>query len=481
MQFNSLIFIFGFLPFVFFVNLIINKKYSNLFLAFASLLFYYWGESKYVYIFIISVILNYIFGIIMNKFENNQKLYKLIFVVGIISNLCLLVFYKYFHFLIIYINKLLLINNFTEFDNPSIHLPIGISFFTFEAIAYLSDVYTKKAKVIKNPIDLLLYMGIFPHLIAGPVIRFFDLEEQLKNRNITINDVAYGIKRFVIGLAKKVIIANGIGSIADNVFNNANNYNGSNIFLIGVVAYGLQLYFDFSGYSDMAVGLGKLFGFTFIENFNYPYASKSVQEFWRRWNISLGLWFKNYVYIPLGGSRVGNLRNLFNLFLVFLLTGLWHGAGLNFIIWGMFSGIFIILEKLFLTKLFGLLSSNISDFVSHIYLLFVIFVSWIFFRSENLDQSLNFIKKLFSFTYQDPSFLFNKESLIMFMFAIFFAFPFFRNFVKKSTNVLRNSKYTSKYNFGFKLLNNLSYICLFLISVLYVITSTYNPFIYFRF
>lgn len=469
MIFSSLPFIFWFLPIVFLFNLLIQKRYSNYFLALASLFFYFWGETKYTYIFILSVLINYGFGLLINKYSCSKYI-KYIFGLGIVVNVLLLGYYKYFNFLIDNINNLSSITSFKPIDNPSIHLPIGISFFTFEAIAYLYDLYKQKSKVIKNPIDLLLYMGIFPHLIAGPVIRYVDLQEQLKNRNINLDDVCYGIKRFILGLGKKVILANGIGQIADNVFNNSTQFQGSNIFWIGLIAYALQLYFDFSGYSDMAIGLGKLFGFTFIENFNYPYASQSVQEFWRRWNISLGIWFKNYVYIPMGGSKVGMARNLFNLLVVFILTGFWHGAGTNFIIWGLYSGLFIVLEKLFISRLFNYLGPVFGKIVSHIYLIFVILISWVFFRAESTSKALVYLGKLFTTTYQDTSLILTKESETLLVISLLLAFPFIRNILIKEqeTNYLQP-------------IFNIMYLIIFIVSISLITTSTYNPFIYFRF
>ena len=477
MLFNSLIFLFWFLPIVFTINIFLKNKLSNYWLALASLFFYFWGESQYVYVFVISVLANYIFGLIIDKLDQDEthtKFRKIAFVAGIVFNIALLGHYKYWNFLIDGINNLAYLD---KINNPAIHLPIGISFFTFEAIAYLCDLYIRKSKVIQNPVELLLYMGIFPHLIAGPVIRYQDLEEQIKSRKIQFNDIVEGLQRLIIGLTKKVILANGIGQIADKVFDSQSSLVGANIFWIGIIAYALQLYFDFSGYSDMAIGLGRLFGFRFIENFNYPYASQSIQEFWRRWNISLGLWFKNYVYIPLGGSRLGLFWNLFNLVIVFFLTGLWHGAGLNFIIWGLFSGVLIICEKLFLTKLFSSFGGFFGRVLSHIYLIFAILISWVFFRSADITTSFNFIRKMFSLELGDITFLFNKESSVIFILSVFFAFPFFRNFV----GWIKSKNQNNLGGVFINLISNSSYAIFFFISLGYILTSTYNPFIYFRF
>jgi alginate O-acetyltransferase complex protein AlgI len=469
MLFNSITFLFWFFPIVYVINLFMKRKYSNAWLALASLIFYFWGESRYVYIFVFSVILNFVFGLLIERYKN-QRFKKPIFVIGIVANLLLLGYYKYFNFLINGINQLIPMMNLELINNPSIHLPIGISFFTFEAIAYLSDTYLDKSKPIKNPIDLLLYMGIFPHLIAGPVIQYHDIEDQLKNRKINIDEVSYGLKRFIIGLSKKVLIANQVGQIADQVLNNVLEYNGSNVLWVGLIAYALQIYFDFSGYSDMAIGLGKMLGFTFIENFNYPYASKSIQEFWRRWNISLGSWFRNYVYIPLGGSKISINRTYINLLLVFVLTGIWHGAGYNFLIWGLISGVLIILEKLFLTKLFYSAGQLLGDAISHLYLIFAILISWVFFRVEDLRSALGLVKRLFSFKFQSFDNLFSNELIFWFFIGIIFAFPFVKNILIKE----RDNQYI-------QLSLNLLLIFLFCIDIMYIVSSNYNPFIYFRF
>jgi alginate O-acetyltransferase complex protein AlgI len=469
MLFNSITFLFWFFPIVYVVNLFMKRKYSNAWLALASLVFYFWGESRYVYIFVFSVMLNFVFGLLMDKYKN-RSYKKPIFVVGIVANLLLLGYYKYFNFLINGINHLIPMLNMELINNPSIHLPIGISFFTFEAIAYLTDTYLDKSQAIKNPIDLLLYMGIFPHLIAGPVIQYHDIEDQLKNRKINVDEVSYGLKRFIIGLSKKVLIANQVGQIADQVLNNLGDYNGANVLWIGLIAYTLQIYFDFSGYSDMAIGLGKMLGFTFIENFNYPYASKSIQEFWRRWNISLGSWFRNYVYIPLGGSKISVNRTYINLLIVFILTGIWHGAGYNFLIWGLISGVLIVLEKLFLTKLFYSAGRLVGDIISHLYLIFAILISWVFFRVEDFGSAIKLVKSLFSFRYQNLDNLFSNELIFWFFIGLLFAFPIVKNILIKE----RENQYI-------QLFLNLLLIFLFCINIMYIVSSNYNPFIYFRF
>ena len=475
MPFSTLPFIFWFLPIVFLINLLIKKRLSNIFLGLASLFFYFWGESQYTYVFLVSIGLNYILGLLINKFQilSKDKLVKAVLIVGVIINLLLLGYFKYLNFGVDLLNHYFSFLQLKAIPNNAIHLPIGISFFTFEAIAYLADVYTKKASVMKNPVNLLLYMGIFPHLIAGPVIRYKDLEAQIQDRQIRIQDVSYGLKRFILGLGKKVIIANNVGSIADNIFGASTSGLGSNVLLLGIVAYSLQLFFDFSGYSDMAIGLGKMFGFTFIENFNYPYAARSVQEFWRRWNISLGLWFKNYVYIPMGGSKVGLLRNNFNLITVFFLTGLWHGAALNYIVWGLFNGFFIILEKLFLTKIF----QKLPKLVSNLYLILVIMISWVFFRASDFHSAGKYLVGLLSNPSGDVTAYLNNYNLCALIVGIVLAFPFVRNCVER----WQNSNHKPWLNIILQITNQLFLLSVFVISVILITSSNYNPFIYFRF
>ncbi len=466
MPFSTLVFIFGFLPCVLLLNILIKKKYSNYWLALTSLLFYFWGEQQYVWVILLSIFANYIFGLLIDS-RNTVVGRRVFLTMAIVFNVGLLGYFKYTNFIV---DQLIGTFGFYSTNNP-IHLPIGISFFTFEAIAYIADVYRKKSKAMRNPVHLALYIAIFPHLIAGPVIRFHDVEKQLLERTVEFDDFVYGLKRFIIGLAKKVLIANNVALLADQVFNNPSVYSGSNVFWIGLVAYTVQLYFDFSGYSEMAVGLGYMLGFRFIENFNFPYISKSVQEFWRRWNISLGNWFKDYIYIPLGGSKKGIVRTYFNLFVVFLITGIWHGAGWNFILWGLFSFVCILLEKTPLKKLFQLLPSIFH----HLYLLLVISLSWVLFRTSSIKDAIYFYQQLFS-SQLDTAFWrdVDNEQKFFLILGVFLLFPIVPFFGKQLTRM---------FNFPLIILffQNVILGVYFILSISYLITSSYNPFIYFRF
>lgn len=343
MIFSSLTFLFVFLPFVLLIYYISKDKYRNYILLLVSLLFYSWGEPKFIILMLISILFNYYFAIFIDKYRENNKVTKAILIGSLIFNIGLLFFFKYFNFFI---------NNFNSLFSSNISimkiiLPIGISFYTFQILSYVVDVYKDDVKVQKNICYLGAYISFFPQLIAGPIVRYCDIEKQLNNRIVNFDKVVVGIRRFIIGLGKKVIIANNVAIIADTIFNSNNlgNY-GIGILIIGTLAYTIQIYFDFSGYSDMAIGLGKLFCFDFLENFNYPYIATSITDFWRRWHISLSSWFRDYVYIPLGGNRVSKLKFLRNIFVVWMLTGLWHGASWNYVIWGIYFGIILMFEKL---------------------------------------------------------------------------------------------------------------------------------------
>jgi len=388
MLFSSLTFLFVFLPVVLLVNFFINPKFRNIWLLLSSLFFYIWGEQEYSYVILLSIVFNYFVALAMDwkKISTHRK--KILWL-GIAGNLLLLGFYKYFNFILANINKASEVFD-VSFQNDPVHLPIGISFFTFQAISYIADVYTKKSKAVRNPLDLGLYITLFPQLIAGPIVQFNDIKEALKSRIITLKAYVYGIDRFLIGLAKKVIIANGVSVFVDDIFSLTGGDLTAPLAWLGVIAYSIQIYFDFSGYSDMAIGIGRMLGFKFVENFNFPYISKNIGEFWRRWNISLGSWFREYVYIPLGGSRVKDYQVYFNLGVVFLLTGIWHGASWNFVIWGIFNGAAVMIERLFLGKL---LKKHWVGF-SHVYALLVILFNWVFFRADSLRHALSYIKAM---------------------------------------------------------------------------------------
>lgn len=342
MVFSSSVFLFAFLPIVLFVYFFAAEKYRNFVLLGASLLFYAWGEPKNIVVMLISIAVNYLFGFAVAR---EWKVKKIALVLSVIYNLGVLFVFKYLNFAVDTVNRV----SGAQIEIAQIALPIGISFYTFQIMSYVIDVYRGNVKVQKNLIDLALYISLFPQLIAGPIVRYIDVERQIKRRLTTFEGAKIGVIRFAIGFSKKVLIADQLAVLADTCFAGAN----PSIWLnwIGIVAYSLQIFFDFSGYSDMAIGLGKIFGFDFLENFNYPYISQSIQEFWRRWHISLSSWFRDYLYIPLGGSRAGKVRTYINLMIVFFLTGLWHGASFNFIVWGLFYAVFLVLERLGLAEI----------------------------------------------------------------------------------------------------------------------------------
>jgi len=387
MVFSSIIFLFFFLPLTLLCYYCTSKRLRNLSLLLFSLCFYCWGEGKFALLMIFSIILNYFGAILLNKVNTklikNAVLSQLLFI-----NLAPLFYFKYFNFFFENISKLgihLSINH--------IHLPIGISFFTFQAISYIIDVYRKEVAPQESIINLGLYIALFPQLIAGPIIRYHDIARQLVFRTINIDKFALGVERFVYGLGKKVLIANPMGAIADSVFALAPHQLSTSTAWIGILCYTMQIYYDFSGYSDMAIGLGRMFGFSFLENFNYPYIAKSAREFWRRWHISLSNWLRDYLYIPLGGNRLGTLRTHSNLLIVFLLCGLWHGASWNFVLWGIVHGLFLVIER----GRFGHWMAKRLKAVQHIYLVIIVINTWVLFRAESLPEALHYFKTLYGF------------------------------------------------------------------------------------
>ncbi|MCR5118973.1 MAG: MBOAT family protein [Lachnospiraceae bacterium] len=382
MVFSSAIFLWIFLSAVFAGNLLFGKRLSNLFLLTASLFFYAWGEPVLVVLMIFSIIWNYLMGLMIEAASHK----KLLLFIGVAADLLLLAYYKYAGFLLRSINTLC----GTAFEVPQIALPIGISFFTFQAISYIADVYRGKVKASKDPLPVALYISFFPQLIAGPIVQYRDVERQLRERKLSAEGFAFGFRRFIYGLGKKVLIANVLAKCADAVFDHGAAGVGMLPAWIGALAYTFQIYYDFSGYSDMALGLGQMFGFTFSENFNYPYLSKSITEFWRRWHMTLGAWFREYVYIPLGGNRKGKGRTVANLWIVFFLTGLWHGADLSFILWGLYHGALSFVERLGLKKLL-----DKSRVLSRLLCFIAVCIGWVLFRAENTAEGLKMIAAMF--------------------------------------------------------------------------------------
>jgi len=409
-----------------------------------------------------SIIANWLFGIGVDKFRLNKKIQRSILALMLIFNVGLIFIFKYLVFTLKNFNLL-----FEHPINiPSIALPIGISFFTFQSISYVVDVYRKNGEVQKNPAYVGLYISLFPQLIAGPIVRYQTVVNQIKERNLNWSEFNNGVERFIIGLAKKVLLANNMAIIADKAFNLPNNELTSPLAWIGAIAYTLQIYYDFSGYSDMAIGLGKIFGFNFYENFNFPYISKSISEFWRRWHISLGTWFRDYIYIPLGGNRVGNKgRHYFNLFIVWFLTGVWHGANWTFICWGLLYFVVIIFEKL--TNFEKINNINI---IKHVYTLLVTIFAFVIFRSDTLGDAFDYMKTMFVYS---P--VINSNTLYaindfkyFFIASIGFSIPY--------TSV---SKFLPKKNIPF--LREIFIFLLFILSISSIMKGSYNPFIYFNF
>ena len=482
MVFSSATFLFYFLPLVLLIHFLLKKtELRNIFLLFASLFFYAWGESYYILIMLLSILTNYCFGLVINyanQAENrgNDKRFLLI---GVAINLTILIYYKYFNFLFENIQSLGL---FEEYINAPVHLPIGISFFTFQSISYLIDIYYKKARVQRNPLNLGLYIALFPQLIAGPIIRYHDVTDQIKTRFIGITKFSAGISRFIFGLSKKILIADPLARIADEIFLMNPLDIPTEIAWLGIICYSLQIYFDFSGYSDMAIGLGKMLGFDFLENFNYPYISKSIQEFWRRWHISLSNWFRDYLYIPLGGNRIGTKRTYVNLFLVFLTTGLWHGASWNFIVWGLFHGLFLIIERIG----FKSILDKLPKFIRHTYTLLIVIIGWVFFKSVDLSYSIGFLKALIGYyNGWDYKVLINFDNLTLgaFAMAILISMPIFTKTFSRfsidlknpmADNVIITSDLKGIITWGLLML--LLITCIFQIA-----SNSYSPFIYFRF
>ena len=434
------------------------KNLKNLSLLIISLVFYSWGEPKYFLLMIASILVDYFISINIEKYRKNKKIKNILLSISIIFNIGILFFFKYINFFIENIN---LIFNMS-FENIKISLPLGISFYTFQTMSYTIDVFLGKIKAEKNIINFGVFVCLFPQLIAGPIVKYIDVNKELKNRNINLDQIQEGIRLFILGLGSKVIIANNIGNIWNEVqtigFNNI-----STIFAwMGIIAFSLQIYSDFYGYSLMAIGLGKMLGFSFPNNFNYPYESRSISEFWRRWHITLGQWFKEYIYIPLGGNKIGRIRNCFNLFIVWFLTGFWHGASYNFILWGLYFFILICIEK------FGLLNFlNKYKFISHIYAIFFILIGWTLFSITDLNYYINFIQKMFIFNSGSEWIYYLKNYIIIYIIAIIFSTSFpqkiYNKFVKSN------------------IVDTIVLITVFLLSIAYLVDSSYNPFLYFRF
>lgn len=432
-----------------------------------SLFFYAWGEPNYLAIMILICVINYITALgIDHVIIHNQK--ELLLAIAVLLDIGVLGYFKYFNFFVENVNALFSSQLYLQ----NIIMPIGISFFIFQSLSYVVDVYRGDAKVQKNFAKLTLYISFFPQLIAGPIVKYHDIEKDLVSHSSTLGDVIYGVRRFIIGLGKKVLIANQLGLLADSIFNNGFEQADISIAWLGAIAYSLQLFFDFSGYSDMAIGLGRIFGFHFLENFNYPYISSSITEFWRRWHISLGTWFKEYVYIPLGGNRKGKYRTYFNLLVVFLITGMWHGANWTFILWGLWHGFFIVGERICGIK-DKYAESKIHRFLKHMYTIIVFVIGWTLFRADTVQEGIGFIGTMLGIYHpqvimNDITYYLTGKTIFILLIAMLFSVPI-KISISSKWNVIRNILYDT------------FLICILLVSIAFLAASTYNPFIYFRF
>lgn len=478
MVFASAVFLFLFFPITLIGYYMIPKKYKNLWLFVASFCFYAWGGVQYAGLILLSTIVNFVIGrLIGEKDKVEQSKRKTYLTIGIIYNLSILFYFKYFNFFIENLEGVFeLLNKEFHIKNPKIILPIGISFFTFQIISYIVDVYREEVKPQDSLLKLGLYIMLFPQLIAGPIVRYVDVEKEIDKRHTNILDIRAGLERFIIGLGKKVLIANILGSMADAAFRYPNQLSMPMAWL-GIICYSLQLYYDFSAYSDMAIGLGKLFGFNFMENFNYPYKSTSIREFWRRWHISLSSWFKDYLYIALGGNRKGKAKTYRNLFIVFFVTGLWHGAAWNFIIWGLFHGLFSILER----RGFGKRLEKLPRYIQHIYTMIVVMIGWVFFRADDIGEAFSYIKCMFSFDFEKWTRIFlyiTPQNVLVLLVAITFStglYPYIRNKARQYVSQ-KEGLYLP-----LRLGGDIYLLFILLVSILFIVGSSFNPFIYFRF
>ncbi len=466
MSFSSITFLYYFLPVMLLAYFITPVKFRNITLLTGSLIFYFSGEPKYLLLLLFTTIIAYSHSLIIHKNLGN-RIAKLTLISFIAISLSTLFFYKYFDFIILNINKLI----GTDFSPLGLSLPIGISFFTFQTMSYMIDVYREKVVPQKNILKLATYVTLFPQLIAGPIVKYKTIANELSNRTHSYINFSYGIHRFIIGLGKKVLIANTLGELAQIA--QTTTHPSIVFYWLGAFAFALQIYYDFSGYSDMAIGLGRIFGFHFLENFNYPYMSLSISEFWNRWHISLGSWFKDYVYIPLGGNRTRSMKWIRNIFIVWFLTGFWHGASWNFIFWGLYLGTFIIFEKLILLKYLQKLSSG----VRHLYVIFVIVMSFVIFNNDTMSSLIEYFSGMFGlldisfFTFE--TIYYAKSYALTLLFAIIGSTPFISNIAKKL--------FKSNKKIILSIITPLFYIILLLIITGYLIDSSFNPFLYFRF
>ena len=470
MLFSSITFLFIFLPLTLLLYYLVPFRMKNYVMLAASLIFYAWGEPVYIILMILSIILNYFCGQDIYEKRDNARAMKMSLMFGVVMNLLILGFFKYYGLLMDTINAILPIDILYRV----LALPIGISFYTFQAMSYLIDVYRKEVKPQENVLYFALYISMFPQLIAGPIVRYIDIEEQLKERSINSTKFGEGAMYFIRGLAKKVVLANTFGSIYEQVAAMQMGSFSTLTAWVGAIAYAFQIYFDFGGYSDMAIGLGKMFGFEFLPNFNYPYIAKSITDFWRRWHISLSTWFREYVYIPLGGNRCTPSRHILNLLIVWMLTGLWHGAQWNFMFWGLYYGVILILEK----YLWGSKIEKLPAAVQHIYAFVLVLFGWVFFFSPTLGYAGQYLKVMFGIgakgIFDKQGFFMIFTNWLLIVIAILASAPRGYKLLKKITGCWQSEEVRT-------IVTCAVYIAMFLLCIAFLVTETYNPFLYFRF
>ncbi len=470
MLFSSITFLFIFLPLTLLLYYLVPFRMKNYVMLAASLIFYAWGEPVYIILMILSIILNYFCGQDIYEKRDNARAMKMSLMFGVVMNLLILGFFKYYGLLMDTINAILPI----DIPYRVLALPIGISFYTFQAMSYLIDVYRKEVKPQENILYFALYISMFPQLIAGPIVRYIDIEEQLKERSINSTKFGEGAMYFIRGLAKKVVLANTFGSVYEQVAAMQMGSFSTLTAWVGAIAYAFQIYFDFGGYSDMAIGLGKMFGFEFLPNFNYPYISKSITDFWRRWHISLSTWFREYVYIPLGGNRCTPSRHILNLLIVWMLTGLWHGAQWNFMFWGLYYGVILILEK----YLWGSKIEKLPSAVQHIYAFVLVLFGWVFFFSPTLGYAGQYLKVMFGIgakgIFDKQGFFIIFTNWLLIVIAVLASAPRGYKLLKKITGCWQSEEVRA-------IVTCAVYIAMFLLCIAFLVTETYNPFLYFRF
>ena len=469
MVFSSNIFIFFFLPLTIWGYYFLGKKFQNIFLLFMSTLFFAWSQPHYLWIIILNICVNYLGAVVIDNITN-KEIRKIVFVLDIIINIGILFYFKYFNFAVDSINKIF----DSGFKIDTIILPIGISFFTFQGLSYVIDVYKKEVAAQKNILKVALYILLFPQLIAGPIVRYSDVEAEINKREVSLEDFSHGLERFIIGLGKKVILSDVLATMVDGIWQRGVEHNTVGIAWLGCIAYTLQIYFDFSGYSDMAIGLGRIFGFHFRENFDMPYISKSITEFWRRWHISLSTWFREYVYIPLGGNRKFVYRNLA---IVFLLTGLWHGAAWNFVLWGVWHGAFILLER-YLKKNKKFNTIKCAEWIKRIYTLLVVALGWVLFRAGSIGEAIAYIKTMFGVELgATPGFriwwYLDRWNVLILIVAIICSTTIPQKIIDKIKKRVSDNMY-----FGLK---KIALLGMFFFALMRIVSGTYSPFIYFQF